>query len=123
MSNYIKTVNFAAKDALASGNPAKVAKGTEVDTEFNNIATAIASKEDVANKGVSSGYAGLDGSARVAKANLPTDTAYLGTAQTWTALQTHTPSSSTRGIQVNATTGQYGIGILGAATGTSNGLL
>jgi hypothetical protein len=46
MSNYTKTVNFAAKDALSTGNANKVVKGTEIDTEFNNIATAIATKAD-----------------------------------------------------------------------------
>jgi hypothetical protein len=46
MTDYTKTVNFAAKDALATGNPAKTAKGTEVDTELNNIATSIATKYD-----------------------------------------------------------------------------
>ena len=44
MSNYTKSTNFAAKDALASGNANKVVKGAEIDTEFNNIATAVASK-------------------------------------------------------------------------------
>lgn len=42
--DYTKSTNFAAKDALAPGNAAKVVKGTEIDTEFNNIATAVASK-------------------------------------------------------------------------------
>lgn len=46
MSNYTKSTNFAAKDSLASGNAAKIVKGTEIDTEFNNIATAIATKAD-----------------------------------------------------------------------------
>ncbi len=46
MSNYTKTVNFAAKDALTTGDANKVVKGTEIDTEFNNIATAIATKAD-----------------------------------------------------------------------------
>ena len=46
MSNYTKTVNFAAKDSLASGDAAKIVKGTEIDTEFNNIATAVATKAD-----------------------------------------------------------------------------
>ena len=46
MSNYTKTTNFAAKDSLASGNAGKVVKGTEIDTEFTNIQTAIASKAD-----------------------------------------------------------------------------
>jgi hypothetical protein len=46
MSDYTKSTNFATKDNLTSGNPAKIVKGTEIDTEFNNIATAIATKQD-----------------------------------------------------------------------------
>jgi len=46
MSNYTKTTNFATKDNLSSGNPLKIVKGTEIDTEFNNIATAVATKTD-----------------------------------------------------------------------------
>ena len=46
MSDYTKSTNFASKDNLSSGNPAKIVKGTEIDTEFNNIATAIATKQD-----------------------------------------------------------------------------
>jgi hypothetical protein len=46
MSNYTKSTNFASKDNLSSGNPLKIVKGTEIDTEFNNIATAIATKQD-----------------------------------------------------------------------------
>ena len=46
MANYTKTTNFAAKDALASGNASKVVKGTEIDPEFTNIQTAITSKAD-----------------------------------------------------------------------------
>jgi len=49
MTDYTKTTNFAAKDALVSGNPAKVVKGTEVNTEFDNIATAVATKADLAS--------------------------------------------------------------------------
>lgn len=46
MSNYTKTTNFAAKDVLAPGNAGKVVKGTEIDTEFTNIQTAITTKAD-----------------------------------------------------------------------------
>ncbi len=46
MSNYTQTTNFATKDALASGNPLKIVKGTEINTEFANIATAVATKAD-----------------------------------------------------------------------------
>ncbi len=47
MSNYTKSTNFAAKDSLPSGNANKVVKGTEINTEFDNIATAIATKADL----------------------------------------------------------------------------
>jgi len=46
LSNYTKSTNFASKDNLSSGNPLKIVKGTEIDTEFNNIATAVATKQD-----------------------------------------------------------------------------
>jgi hypothetical protein len=49
MSDYTKSTNFATKDNLSSGNPLKIVKGTEIDTEFNNIATAIATKADLAS--------------------------------------------------------------------------
>jgi hypothetical protein len=46
MSNYTKATNFASKDSLSTGDPAKVVKGTEIDTEFNAISSAISSKAD-----------------------------------------------------------------------------
>ena len=49
MANYTKTTNFAVKDNLASGNPAKIIKGTEIDAEYNNIATAVATKANTAD--------------------------------------------------------------------------
>ena len=49
MSDYTKSTNFASKDNLSSGNPLKIVKGTEIDTEFNNIAIAIATKADLAS--------------------------------------------------------------------------
>lgn len=49
MSDYTKTTNFATKDSLASGNPAKIVKGTEINTEFNNIQTAVNSKSNSAS--------------------------------------------------------------------------
>jgi hypothetical protein len=46
MSNYTKSTNFATKDTLTSGDPLKIVKGTEINTEFDNISTAIATKLD-----------------------------------------------------------------------------
>ena len=36
--SYVKLTNFAAKDALITGNPAKVVRGTEIGAEFDAIA-------------------------------------------------------------------------------------
>jgi hypothetical protein len=47
MTDYTKATNFASKDSLSSGNSLKIVKGTEIDTEFNSIATAIATKADL----------------------------------------------------------------------------
>jgi hypothetical protein len=44
MSDYAKSTNFTTKDTLPTGNSQKIVKGTELDVEFTNIASAIASK-------------------------------------------------------------------------------
>ena len=49
MSNYVKATDFASKDALTTGDPNKKIKGTEINTEFNAISTAIATKADLAS--------------------------------------------------------------------------
>jgi hypothetical protein len=47
MANYVKATNFFAKDALLTGDPAKIIKGAEIDDEYNAIATAIATKANL----------------------------------------------------------------------------
>jgi hypothetical protein len=49
MSNYSKVTDFAAKDSLSTGNPAKIVKGTEIDDELTAISGAISSKADLAS--------------------------------------------------------------------------
>jgi len=49
MSNYTKTTDFAAKDSLPSGDSGKIIRGSEFETEFDNISTAIATKADTAS--------------------------------------------------------------------------
>lgn len=46
MSNYTKGTDFAAKDDLLSGDPAKIVRGSEIDDEFNAIQVAVNSKPD-----------------------------------------------------------------------------
>jgi len=55
MSNYTKTTNFASKDNLSPGNPLKIVKGAEIDTEFNNIQTAVATKTDNSSANITGG--------------------------------------------------------------------
>src|SRR3990167_3609383 len=46
MSDYTKATNFTAKDSLASGDPSKLIKGSEIDDEYDAIAVAVATKQD-----------------------------------------------------------------------------
>lgn len=46
MANYTKATNFASKDSLLTGNPSKLIRGSEIDSEYNAISTAIATKAD-----------------------------------------------------------------------------
>ena len=72
MSNYTPTTNFAAKDSLPSGDPAKTIRGAEFSTEFNDLASSIASKANSANP-IFSGTVTLD------DLNVTGDTALGGT--------------------------------------------
>jgi hypothetical protein len=48
MTDYVKSTNFTAKDSLPQGDANKVIRGSEFDTEFNAVATAIATKSNSA---------------------------------------------------------------------------
>jgi len=48
MSNYTKTTDFQAKDSLPTGDSGKIIRGSEFETEFDAISTAIATKADIA---------------------------------------------------------------------------
>jgi hypothetical protein len=49
MANYVKSTNFTVKDSLTTGDSAKRIRGSEIDAEFNNIATAVNSKANTAS--------------------------------------------------------------------------
>ncbi len=46
MADYTQVNDYSAKDALSTGNPLKLIKGSDVDQEFAAISVAIASKFD-----------------------------------------------------------------------------
>lgn len=72
MTNYVKSTNFATKDALASGNPLKIVKGAEIDAEFNNIATAVATKADLNSPTLVTPALGTPSSGNLANCTFPT---------------------------------------------------
>lgn len=49
MTDYTKTTDFGVKDGLSTGNANKLVKGSEFDTEFDAIQTAVATKADKAS--------------------------------------------------------------------------
>jgi hypothetical protein len=112
MSNYTKSTNFATKDALASGNPLKIVKGTEIDTEFNNIATAIATKADLA----SPTFTGTPAAPTPSSGNSTTQIATTAFVQA--ALQALHPVGS---IYINATNSTNPGTLLGFGTWTAFG--
>ena len=57
--SYTKTTNFSAKDALESGDPDKIIRGSEFNTEFNNIQTAISTLTSTVNGLSSGGVSGI----------------------------------------------------------------
>lgn len=109
MSDYTKTTDFSAKDALASGDPEKLAVGADVDAEYDAIAVAVASKENKSAKGQANGYCGLDGAGRVDRSDMPAGNSYYDTAETRGAGQGMAKVTLTDGatISVDASLSNY----------------
>ena len=99
MSDYTQNVFFTPKDALSTGEAAKRIKGSEMDAELDEISTAIATKENTANKGAASGYCGLDAGGLVAVADLPVSTATAaGIVELATTAEVVTGTDTTRAV-------------------------
>ena len=115
MSNYTQSTNFATKDALTSGDPLKIVKGTEINTEFVNIAVAIATKADSSATVTSvSGSGGTTGLTLTGGPITTTGTLTLG--GTLAVANGGTGSSSLSGAGIITTAG--GQTIAGALTAT-----
>jgi hypothetical protein len=118
MSNYTKSTNFATKDALASGNALKIVKGTEIDTEFNNIATAVATKADLASPTFTGTPTLPTGTISVTQSNGNSSTAIATTAFVQAAIALLYPVGS---IYTNATVSTNPATLLGFGTWTAFG--
>jgi hypothetical protein len=137
MSNYTKSTNFATKDNLSPGDPLKIVRGTEIDTEFNNISTAISTKTDNSAAAITGGSitgitdlavadGGTGASTATAALNnlLPSQTGnsskYLqtdGTNATWDAISINTGDITGTLAVANGGTG------VTSSTGTGNVVL
>ncbi len=118
MSNYTKSTNFATKDNLSSGNPLKIVKGTEIDTEFNNIQTAIATKADLASPTFTGSPSLPTGTTGVTQSAGTNSTALATTAFVQAALSALYPVGS---IYTNATSSTNPGTSLGFGTWTAFG--
>ena len=118
MSNYTKSTNFATKDALASGNALKIVKGTEIDTEFNNIATAVATKADLASPTFTGTPTLPTGTIGVTQSAANNTTALATTAFVQAALSALYPVGA---IYINATSSTNPATSLGFGTWTAFG--
>jgi hypothetical protein len=122
MTDYVKSTNFTSKDSLATGNPLKIVKGAEFDVEFNNIATAVATKAD--SSAVSSDLAlkaplaspALTGTPTAPTAAVNTNTTQVATTAFVTAQIADDAPTKTGG----GASGNWGINITGNAASATN---
>ena len=110
MSNYTKSTNFATKDNLTPGDPLKIVRGTEIDTEYNNIATAIATKTDNASAAITGGT--------INNTTIGATTASTGAFTTLSATGVATFSAGTAAAPAITTTGDTNTGIFFPAADT-----
>ena len=118
MSNYVKSTNFATKDSLSAGDINKIVKGTEIDTEFNNIATAISTKADTASPTFTGTVTLPSGAVGVTQSYGDNDTSLATTAFVQAALQALYPVGS---IYTNATNATNPATLFGFGTWTAFG--
>lgn len=97
MANYTKTTNFTSKDSLSTGNPLKIIRGSEHDTEYNNIATAIQTKADLASPA-------LTGTATAVNITV-SGNLVVGTDTATTNTATHTLTNKTIALGSNTVSG------------------
>lgn len=118
MSNYVQSTNFATKDNLSPGDPLKIVKGTEINTEYANIATAVATKADLASPTFTGTPTLPTGTISVTQSPGNSSTAVSTTAFVQAAIALLYPVGS---IYINATSSTNPGTLLGFGTWTAFG--
>jgi len=118
MTDYTKATNFASKDSLSSGNALKIVKGTEIDTEFNSISTAIATKADLASPTFTGTPTLPTGTVATTQSSSDSSTKLATTAFVQAVLQTLYPVGS---VYTNATSSTNPATLIGFGTWTAFG--
>jgi hypothetical protein len=112
MADYIKISDYAAKDTLLTGDPAKLVKGSEIGADFDAVAVAVATKLDATGGTVNLSTTTLTGTA----AQFDTacsDTNFLFSASVGTSVQAYSANLDEYAA-VNPTTA--GLALLDDAT-------
>jgi hypothetical protein len=111
VSNYTKTTNFTSKDSLSTGNPLKIVRGAEHDTEYNNIATAIQTKADLASPALTGTATAVNitvsGNLLVGSDTATTNTATQTLTNKTIALGSNTVSGTTAQFNTALTDGDF----------------
>jgi len=109
VSNYIKTTDFAVKDSLLTGNPAKVIKGSEIDAEFAAVSTAFSTKVDIT---VAAGSASLPSGTTAQRDSVPsagytrynsTTSVFEGYGSSWLEFVQRTAATGTAALPSGTT--------------------
>ena len=107
MSDYTLAVSWSGKDALADSDSAKVISGSDFNTEFTTIRTALNSKADIASETLTGTPAAPTASASTSTTQIAT-TAFVTTADNLKAniaspTFTGTPAAPTAATSTNTT--------------------
>jgi len=85
MTDYTVTYDFSAKDSLSTGDPNKLIKGSEVDTETAAMATAVATKANKITSATTNNVIKQDGNGDLVDTGHPTPTGtFVGISDTQT---------------------------------------